>query len=191
PPKEGPRGETGPAGVEHAIARLRAAHGLPALVRDPAPDRVAEGHSREMARTRTFAHVLPSDGSMADRLRKARYAYQVAGENIGLSIDALTAHEAVVSSPAHLANLLDPHYRRLGLGSASGRTPDGGEGVYLTQVLATPLETSADPEGEVARFLQRKRKTLGLKPLARDRALDELATRQVRALMSAGQPSQE
>jgi uncharacterized protein YkwD len=189
PPKEEPRGDTGIAAVERAIARLRAAHGLPALKRDPALDRVAEGHSREMARTRTFAHILASDGSMGDRLRRAGYAYRSAGENIGLSIDALNAHDAVASSPAHLANLLDPHYRRLGLGTAKGTSPDGAESVYLTEVLAAPIEQAADPEGEVASILQRKRRALGLAPLARDRALDVLAAQKVRALASEGELS--
>jgi uncharacterized protein YkwD len=189
PPKEEPRTDTGIAAVDRAIARLRAAHGLPAVVRDPALDRVAEGHSREMARTHTFAHVLPSDGGMGDRLRKAKYAFQVAGENIGLSVDALTAHEAVESSPAHLSNLLDPHYRRLGLGAVVGISPDGAEGVYLTEVLALPVEQSPNPEVEVARLLQQKRHTLRLAPLKRDPALDALATQQVRALVSAGELS--
>jgi len=191
PPAEKPRSDTGLAAVEHAIARLRATHGLPPLQRDPALDRVAEGHSREMARTRTFAHVLPSDGSMTDRLRKASYAYRSAGENIGLSIDPLSAHEAVASSPAHLANLLDPHHRRLGLGIAKGVSPDGADGVYLTEVLAAPIDESRDPEGEVARLLQDKRRALGLRPLARDPRLDALASRQVRALASGGELSRD
>ena len=126
---------------------------------------------------------------MGDRLRKAGYAYQVAGENIALSVDALSAHEAVASSPAHLANLLDPHYRRLGLGSVVGTSPDGGEEVYLTEVLALPIEQSTDPEGEVARLLQDKRRKLRLAPLTRDPGLDALATQQVRALVSAGELS--
>jgi uncharacterized protein YkwD len=189
PPKEEARGDTSVQAVERAIARLRVSHGLPPLRRDPALDRVAQGHSAEMARTRTFAHVLPSDGDMSDRLRKAKYAYQVAGENIGLSLDALAAHEAVASSPAHLANLLDPHFRRIGLGAKAGRSPDGAEGVYLTEVLAASVETAADPEGEVARLLQEKRRASGLAPLARDPSLDALAAREVRTLMSESEPS--
>jgi uncharacterized protein YkwD len=186
PPPEKPRSDTGVSAVEHAIARLRATHGLPALQRDRKLDAVAEAHSREMARTRTFAHVLPSDGSMSDRLRKAGYAYRSAGENIGLSIDALSAHEAVASSPAHLANLLDPYHRRLGLGAAKGVSPDGAEGVYLTEVMAAPIEPARDPQGEVARLLHEKRRALGLRPLARDDRLDALAAEKVRALASSG-----
>ena len=174
PPAE-PQSGKGLPGVEAAIARLRASRGLPALQRDPALDAIALGHSEEMARTRTFAHVLPSDGSMSDRLRVHGYAYRSAGENIGLAGDAAVAHEAIASSPAHLANLLDPHHRRLGLGEARGPTPDGGEVVYLTELLAAPVVRSADPARDVFLEIQAERKRRGLPALQRDGALDRVA----------------
>jgi len=180
PPAE-PKAGKGLAGVEAAIAQLRAAHGLPPLERDAQLDAVAEGHSREMARTKTFAHVLPSDGSLTDRLRARGYAYRSAGENIGLSDDPATAHEAIVQSPAHLSNLLDPRHRRLGLGAVKGPTAEGTEGVYLTEVLAAPVVGSADPVGEIAGVLARERKKRGLPALVRDPALDDVAGHEVRA----------
>jgi uncharacterized protein YkwD len=186
PPPEGPP-RTGLAGVEESIRRLRASHGLPALERDRELDAAAEGHSREMARLRTFAHVLPSDGTPGDRLRARGYPYRSVGENIGLSNDVGSAHEAIVSSPAHLANLLDPHHRRLGLGAATGLTADGGEGVYLTEVLAVPVVGSSDPAGDVARFLAGERQKHGLPPLKRDSALDGVAAREVRSVAEADQ----
>jgi uncharacterized protein YkwD len=179
PPRETRAGD-GLLGVEHAIAQLRAARGMPALQRDPELDAVAEAHSREMARLRTFAHVLPSDGSLSDRLRARGYAYRSIGENIGLSSDVATAHDAIVGSPAHLANLLDPRHRRLGLGAASGLTADGAEGVYLTEVLAAPVVGSPDPAGDVARFIAEERKKRGLPALKRDPGLDKLAVKEIR-----------
>src|SRR5205814_7361364 len=151
----------GLAGVEHEIARLRASHGLTGLERDVELDAVAEAHSREMARLRTFAHVLPTTGSLGDRLRAKGYPFRSIGENIGLSSDVGTAHDAIVGSPAHLANLLDPRHRRLGLGAASGLTADGNEGVYLTEVFAVPAVGSADPIGEIIRLIAAERKRRG------------------------------
>lgn len=179
PPPE-PRGGAGLAGVEAAIARLRAARGLPSLQRDAELDAVAQGHSREMARLRTFAHVLPSDGSLADRLRAKGYAYRSAGENIGLSDDPATAHDAIVASPAHLANLLDPRHRRLGLGIASGSTSEGSDGVYLTEVLAAPVIGMANPAAEVFALVMEKRRKLGLGRLRRDPELDAMAEHEAR-----------
>src|SRR5712664_4408352 len=180
PPPEGHNGE-GLKGVEQAIARLRASHGLPALQRDPELDATAEAHSKEMARLRTFAHVLPTTGALGDRLRARGYAFRSIGENIGLSNDVASAHEAIAGSPAHLANLPDPRHRRLGLGAASGLTADGAEGAYLTEVFAVPVIGTADPAGDVARFIESERQKRGLPPLVRDAVLDQVATREVRA----------
>jgi uncharacterized protein YkwD len=186
PPPEGRIGE-GLNGVEQAIARLRASHGLPALERDPELDAAAEAHSQEMARLRIFAHVLPASGSLGDRLRARGYAYRSIGENIGLSSDVATAHEAIVGSPAHLGNILDPRHRRLGLGAASGLTADGVEGVYLTEVFAAPVVALADPVGEVARLIATERKKRGLPALRRDATLDRVATREIRVSALADQ----
>jgi uncharacterized protein YkwD len=186
PPAESSGGK-GLSGVEAAIARLRASRGLPALQRDPELDAIAQGHSAEMARTRTFAHVLPGDGSMADRLRAKGYPYRSAGENIGLASEAAAAHEAIVGSPAHLANLLDPRHRKLGLGEARGEGPDGGEAVYLTELLAAPIVTTADPAREAARLIDAERKKHGISALRRDPALDRLAQREVAEAARSGE----
>jgi len=177
PPPEPAGRDPGVKGVEAAIARIRSQHGLPSLRRDAELDAVAELHSREMARTGTFAHVLASDGSVGDRLDRAGYARKAAGENIGLSETPLAAHEGIESSPAHLANLLDPRFSRLGLGIARGPSPDGSEGIYLTEVLASPVRGSKDPEAEVLAALRRRREQLRLAPLDRDTVLDEVARR--------------
>ncbi|HEY5677794.1 MAG TPA: CAP domain-containing protein, partial [Myxococcales bacterium] len=186
PPPDPPPGE-GLDGVEAAIAHLRASRGLAPLQRDPELDAAAEAHSREMARLRTFAHVLPSDGGPADRLRSRGYAYSSVAENIGLSSDVGRAHEAIAGSPAHLANLLDPRHRRLGLGAARGATADGPEGVYLTELFAVPVVGSKDPAGDVVRVIADRRRALGLPALTRDPALDALADHAVRAIALADQ----
>ncbi|MFL5457038.1 MAG: CAP domain-containing protein [Myxococcales bacterium] len=179
PPPEPADRDPGIAGVEAGIARLRAQHGLPALRRDAELDAVAELHSREMARTGTFAHVLPSDGNVGDRLDRAGYARRAAGENIGLGETPLAAHAGIASSPAHLSNLLDPRFSRVGLGTARGPSPDGAEGIYLTEVLASPVRGSKDPEGDVSVALQRMRAQRGLAALERDSSLDEAATKRI------------
>jgi uncharacterized protein YkwD len=160
---------------------MRASRGLPALQRDAELDEVAAGHSQEMARLKTFAHVLPTDGTVGDRLRAKGWAYRSVGENIGLSEDAASAHEAIASSPAHLANLLDPRHRRLGLGAVKGPTAEGGDAIYLTEVLASPIIGSKDPVGAVAKEITKQRARKGLPELTRDAMLDYVAGQEVRA----------
>lgn len=180
----------GLAAVGQAINALRHTRGLPLLQRDPALDAVAESHSRAMARARKFAHILPEDGALDDRLDKAGYARRSAGENLGLAEDALAAHEAIAQSPAHLANLLDPRHRRLGLGAVPGLTPDGSSSSYLTEVLAAPLLRSADPAADVMRALAEGRAAKGLPPLVREARLDAIAAAEARAIALAGGPLQ-
>ena len=182
---EAPEHGDGLAQVEQRIARLRAAHGLPALARDPALDAISLGHSQEMARTQTFAHVLKSDGSLDDRLLKAHYANRYAGENIGLAEDTLAAQQAIEESPAHLMNLLDPRHTKLGLGAVTGTSPEGERGVYLTEVLAQPITGSKDPIGDVAQLILEERKKRKLPPLVRDPRLDKLALERVRKVAAA------
>ena len=184
PPPEPVAGK-GLAGVEASIGRLRASRGLPPLQRDSVLDAVAEAHSREMARLRTFAHVLPSDGALGDRLRARGYAYRSAGENIGLSDDPGAAHDAIVSSPAHLANLLDPRHRRLGLGAATGPTAEGSDGVYLTEILAAPIASGGNPAADVYALLSEKRRHSGLGKLRRDPELDAIAEHEARGAAAA------
>src|SRR5439155_6593523 len=88
-------------------------------------------------------------------------------------------------SPAHLANLLDPRHRKLGLGEARGITPEGTEGLYLTEVLASPIVASKDPVTDVAGVVAGERRKRGLPPLQRDPTLDEVAAEQVRAAARA------
>ena len=181
PPLPAPKGD-GLDAVEHAIAKLRSARGLPPLQRDHALDQVAEKHSKEMARLRTFAHVLPTDGALGDRLGAAGYAYRSAGENIGLAEDAARAHEAVAQSPAHLWNLLDPRHRRIGLGAVRALSPEGQSAVWLTEVLALPVVGSKDPAAEVERALQDERKKRKLPPIPRSAPLDALALREIQRI---------
>ena len=180
--------DTGLGAAAAAISELRAARGLPPLVRDAALDSVAQKHSEAMAKSHTFAHVLKSDGTLSDRLQKEGYAYRFAGENIGLADTAALAHEAVALSPAHLANLLDPRHKRFGLGAVDGLSPEGARGVYLTEVLAAPVVGLSDPAAEVMKLIAKHRQEHARRPLLRDRRLDQVAEKEARAAAMSGGP---
>ncbi|MBS2022325.1 MAG: hypothetical protein JST92_07930, partial [Deltaproteobacteria bacterium] len=161
------------------INRLRRAHGLNTLQRDKALDAIALGHSTLMAQTRTFAHILAADGDPMQRLDRAGYANTSVGENLGMGADALIAHQGIEGSPAHLANLLDPRHRRLGLGAVPGVAPEGIPTVYLTEVMAAPVIVEKDAAGEVFKVIQAERAAHGLQPLIRDPRLDRLAADEI------------
>ncbi|MCX6791565.1 MAG: CvpA family protein [Candidatus Gottesmanbacteria bacterium] len=86
---------------------------------DRAMTAVAQAHARDMFLRHYFSHVNPEGLSAADRLEKAGVFFNVAGENIAYAPDLATAHEGLMNSPGHKANILDPSFHRIGIGIIS------------------------------------------------------------------------
>ena len=97
--------------------------GLRPLVRDPAIDEVARGHSADMLRRGYFAHDTPEGRSPFDRMRAGNVAFIAAGENLALAPTVNLAHQGLMDSPGHRANILRPEFGRVGIGAlrADGR----------------------------------------------------------------------
>lgn len=83
----------------------------------------AEGHAADMAAHNFFDHTGRDGRSPFDRMRAdgARFGY--AGENIAESETEREAYAALLASPEHLENIMNPHYSRVGIGVA--HAPDG------------------------------------------------------------------
>jgi len=137
-PQEEPEPAT-VAGQEALAARLanelRQSRGLPPLRIDPVLGRVARAYAEELLRTGHFAHHSPTSGALADRLRRAGWAWRGAGENLAQAPTVRQAHQSTVASPGHLANLVQPAWTHAGFGVARGEGT-----VVLVQVFAVPAE---------------------------------------------------
>lgn len=107
----------------------RSASGLDALVMDSKLQEVARKHSEEMFKLKYFAHDSPISGTPFERMNKARIFYFVAGENIALSPDVETAHRGLMNSPEHRDNILNPKFKKIGIGIIK----DGIYGEMFTQ----------------------------------------------------------
>ena len=143
--------------VLELINRDRAANGLNPVVADPTLGSTAEsglylgcgfpvsGRAFDMGQRNYFSHTILGCGtqSVFSILNALGLVYSGAGENIawasGLT-DPLTAaenlHNQWMNSPDHRANVLNPNYNAVGIGSwhtASGQTWSGG-GVALANV---------------------------------------------------------
>lgn len=72
--------------VTHLTNRRRCESGLAPLAADPGLRRVAEGHSRDMARLNFYGHTSPVRGRsrMIDRYNASGLSYRAAAENLGL-----------------------------------------------------------------------------------------------------------
>ncbi len=133
--------DAGEAAMLEQINALRAEQQLAPLARLDALDGAARAHSAEMARTGQLAHVSDATGSPEDRVRDAGVGATRVLENVASHRDTASASAAVMASPAHRQNALDPNATHVGLGSA--RTE---QGVFVTQLFAALPALAAEAE---------------------------------------------
>lgn len=122
------------------INAARAAEGVGPLAGDARLDAVAEAHARDMATQGFFSHTSPTTQGPGERAAAANIDFRHLAENIAMNQHARAAHEALLRSPGHRANLLSPTLRRVGLGFARGP-----QGLYVTQLFATLPQDEATP----------------------------------------------
>jgi uncharacterized protein YkwD len=107
----------------------RTRQGLRPLQADPEAREVARAHSRDMFARGYFSHVTPDGKDPFDRLRGAGVRYLNAGENLALARNLPMAHQGLMDSPGHRANILRPQFGRVGIGIIDG----GRYGLMVTQ----------------------------------------------------------
>lgn len=110
----------------------RAKVGAPPLVIDEALIRSARLHSEDMWERQYFAHENPDGKSPFDRMLAADAVFLLAGENLALAPTTQLAHVGLMNSPGHRRNILDPNFRRVGIGIIDG----GIYGKMVTQNFA-------------------------------------------------------
>jgi uncharacterized protein YkwD len=105
-----------------AVNSFRAGHGLAPLRESAALDRSARRHSLEMGRVGYFAHTSPNGAAFWRRIERyyslKGYAYWSVGENLLWAPAGVSAGHAMqmwIGSPPHLANLLAPRWRQIGI----------------------------------------------------------------------------
>ncbi len=182
-----------PTTTEHAraavLARvnlLRLSQKFASLEPDPTLDAIAQKYAERMATEAFFGHVAPDGSDLKGRLLEGKYLYTGAGENLGSSSGPLAAHFGIEHSPAHRKNLLDPHFRKLGVGLAKREN-----GItILTEVLATPLEDGAEnPVALTYQALNQVRAKKKLPALTANSVLEALAQEHAREALKREQPN--
>ena len=89
-------------------------------------------HGESMFQRGFFAHVDLDGATPFDRMRRGGVRFSGAGENLALAPTVEVAHEGLMNSPGHRANILNARFRRIGIGAASG----GMHGRMFTQNFA-------------------------------------------------------
>ena len=178
--------------VLDAVNALRGRHGLDPLSASGPLREAARRQAAAMLASGRLAHVLPGSGDVGARLRRAGIPFRRVFENLARGSSALEAQWSLEESPAHLANLLEPRVRRIGVGLARGRLSSGAPVDYLAQLLVEPVDDASEsrlrPEELVREALWRERARSGRTPLLADPVLDTLAARAARAMLRAGAP---
>jgi uncharacterized protein YkwD len=103
--------------------------GLKPMAADPELTHVARAHSRDMFARGYFSHNTPEHVDPFDRMRQAHLRFLTAGENLALAPDLRQAHEGLMNSPGHRANILRRQFGRVGIGVLDG----GKQGLMVTQ----------------------------------------------------------
>jgi uncharacterized protein YkwD len=138
-----------PARGRHAtlclINHIRRRHGLRALRPMRALRRAAAGFAKNMVTRGFFGHVTPGGRDLVARLRAAGFirpnVHWTVGENLAWGIGSAARPEEIVHgwmrSGPHRRNLLDRHFRRIGIGIDVGVPAAGATAAAKTRGGAT------------------------------------------------------
>jgi len=87
---------------------------------DPELRLLARAYADEMFRRGFFAHDTPEGVDPFERMRDANIRFGLAGENLALAPTLDVAHNGLMNSPGHRANILKDGFRRVGIGVMDG-----------------------------------------------------------------------
>lgn len=98
----------------------RLKRGLGELEMDDELVRLARAHSKDMFERGYFAHVNPDGDDPFDRMKNFEISFKAAGENLALAPNVELAHEGLMNSPGHRANILTAEFGMVGMGCIDG-----------------------------------------------------------------------
>lgn len=102
------------------VNQERAKVGLQTLVWDEQLAVVARKHSVDMFARGYFSHTDPDGKSPFDRMQAAGIMYTSAGENLAYAATVQLAHDGLMRSPGHRANILSVDFGHVGIGVIDG-----------------------------------------------------------------------
>ncbi len=93
------------------LGQLSYSQELTGLARDYARDMLSRGY---------FSHYNPEGESPFDRMEKRKINFLAAGENLALAPNVNLAHQGLMNSPGHRANILSKDFGKVGIGIIDG-----------------------------------------------------------------------
>lgn len=131
-----------PSEVIRQTNAQRAAIGLSPLSENSTLSSAAIAKGNDMLQKGYWAHFAPDGTSPWKFFTQFGYKYQYAGENLARDFsDVSSAMSAWMNSPTHKENILNPHYKEIGIGVVEGNL-DGANTTIIVQFFGTSLSGS-------------------------------------------------
>lgn len=94
----------------------RTSRGIAPLTVNTTLTGLGEAKSRDMFVRHYFSHYDPDGKNFANHLDAIGFQYTIAGENLAYAPDLSTAHQGLMNSEGHRANILDTRFHKIGIG---------------------------------------------------------------------------
>lgn len=111
---------TDEAKMVNLVNQARNGQGVKALTVNSQLVTLARRKSQDMVDKNYFSHTSPTYGSPFDMMKSAGVKYSTAGENIAGAATTESAHQNLMNSPGHRANILNSSFTQIGIGIVSG-----------------------------------------------------------------------
>ena len=149
----------------------------------------ARAHSDDMRSHHFVAHVSPRTGGPSDRAKRAGVVSPRITENLAQASTPQLAHQGLMDSPGHRANILDAEVDHVGIACviAPPATPGQPRTLLVTQLfakLAAAAPLSADASRDALAHVNQLRAQGSLGSLASDATLSALANQIAAAPLS-------
>lgn len=123
-PAPTPQPSTGISAEESKMVNLvnqaRVSQGIKPLTVNSQLVNLARKKSQDMVAKNYFSHNSPTYGSPFDMMKNAGITYRIAGENLAGAATTESAHQNLMNSSGHRANILNSSFTEIGIGIASG-----------------------------------------------------------------------
>src|SRR5260221_2366495 len=128
-----------PSEVISLTNKERTAVGLSPVSENKTLDSAALAKGNDMLAKGYWAHFAPDGTSPWSFFTHFGYKYQYAGENLARDFtNAGSAVTAWMNSPSHKENILNPHYKEIGIGVVEGSL-SGADTTIIVQFFGSPL----------------------------------------------------
>lgn len=119
--------------------------GIKKLTVNPKLTTAAVAKADDLLGRQYFAHTNPQGKKFWQWIKDQNYKFSTAGENLALDFsDADIAHQALMDSSGHRANILNPKYTQVGFAVKSGDY-QGRKTTVLVELFAKPVNVVTRP----------------------------------------------